>query len=467
MVTTAGDGPLPVLEKCHISAPPNTVGERTLPLTLFDLVWLIFHPIHQLFFYDFPYPKSHFIDTIIPKLKHSLSVTLQHFFPFAGNLIVFPSANHSGKPEIRHVEGDSVALTFAESDLDFNYLKQNHPRDCNKFHALVPLLETPFKVSGLVKIPVFSIQVTFFPNSGITIGLTNHHSLCDARTRYDFLMAWTSIAKHGTDELFLASGSLPFYDRVIEYPSYLDNLILDLPPVQAINESYRAQQLDPQTDKVRFTLVLTRSQINKIKKWLLVQLPTLEYVSSFVVACGYVWSCLAKSRVQVEGAKGEYEVDRFSCVADWRTRLNPPVPQTYFGNCTGLCMATTKTTLITGSKGFQTAVELVGTGIREGVNSKQGLAEDAKSWLEKILIQAPTIGVAGTPKLNVYDIDFGWGKPEKYETISLDYADAISVNASKESSDDLEIGLCLPAEQMDAFITISTNELESILSHHF
>ncbi|MFS8023820.1 putative transferase [Helianthus anomalus] len=77
------------------------------------------------------------------------------------------------------------------------------------------------------------------------------------------------------------------------------------------------------------------------------------------------------------------------------------------------------------------------------------------------------MGVAGTPKINVYDVDFGWGKPEKYETVSLDYNDSISVNASKESSEDLEIGLCLPAKQMDAFISISGNEIESILSHEF
>ncbi|KAI3818932.1 hypothetical protein L1987_12754 [Smallanthus sonchifolius] len=465
----ATDGRLTALETCHISPPPNTVGDRTLPLTFFDLAWLLFHPIHQLFFYDFPHTKSHFIDTIIPNLKHSLSITLQHFFPFAGNLVVFPAeTTHSDlakKPEIRHVNGDSVALTFAESDLDFNDLKQNHPRDCNKFHPLVPLLETPFKSSDVVKIPVFSIQITIFPNSGITIGLTNHHSLCDARTRHDFLMAWTSIAKHGTDELFLATRSLPFYDRVIQYAKSLDDMLLCLPPIRTLDEHFKAPELFP-IDRVRSTFVLTRPQVNSLKKWVLGQLPTLDYASSFAVGCGYVWSCIAKSRVHVYGNEGEYEVERFMCVADFRTRLDPPLPLTYFGNCAGPCSATTKTTkLITGSKGFPTSVELLATAIREAVKSEQGVFKDAETWLEKALLEVPTVGVAGTPKLNVYDVDFGWGKPEKYETISLDYNDSISVNASKESSEDLEIGLCLPAKQMDVFVSIFGGELESIHSH--
>ncbi|KAK9065236.1 hypothetical protein SSX86_016619 [Deinandra increscens subsp. villosa] len=434
---SATAGRLTIIEKCRISPPPNTVGEKSIPLTFFDMVWLLSHPVHQLFFYHFPHSKSHFIHEIIPKLKRSLSLTLQHFFPFASNLTVFPTENRLARnPEIRYVDGDSLVLTFAECDLDFHDLKRNHPRDCNKFHGLVPALEDPFKVSNLVKIPVFSIQVTIFENTGITIGLTNHHSLCDART------------------------------RAIEYPDSLDKMWLNLPQIRTLDESYKALELVPQADRVRSTFVLTRSQINTLKKWVLVQLPTLEYVSSFAIGCGYVWSCIAKSRVHVVGKKGEYDVERFACVADWRSRLATPVPQTYFGNCTGLCLAKTKTTLITGSKGFPTAVELVSTAIREGVESKQGVFE-AETWLEKTFLKVPTVGVAGTPKLNVYDVDFGWGRPEKYETVSLDFNDSISVNASKESWEDLEIGLCLPAKQMDAFITISRKDLESMISHRF
>ncbi|KAI3795387.1 hypothetical protein L1987_38039 [Smallanthus sonchifolius] len=210
---------LTVLENCRVSPPLATVGDKSLPLTFFDAVWILFFPINQIFFYDFPHPKSYFLETIVPKLKHSLSITLQHFFPFAGNFILFPNPNRSfngEKPEIRHVEGDSVTLTFAEYDLDFDDLTGNHPRECHKFYPLVPLLGQPSKVSDYVTIPLFSVQVTLFPNKGIAIGLTNHHCLCDASTRFNFLKAWISIAKQGTDELLLASGSLPFYERVIE-----------------------------------------------------------------------------------------------------------------------------------------------------------------------------------------------------------------------------------------------------------
>ncbi|KAJ9550494.1 hypothetical protein OSB04_014539 [Centaurea solstitialis] len=461
------DGLLTILEKCRISPPRNTVGERSLPLTFFDLGWLLVHPIHQLFFYKF-HIRNHISSTSYSQPQTLVIDNPPTLFPVCGNLVVFPAENPSGvarKPEIRHVEGDSIALTFAESSLDFNDLKGNHPRDCNKFYPLVPLLEAASKASDFVKIPIFSVQVTIFPNSGFTIGLTNHHTLSDASSRHCFLRAWTSIAKYGTDDLFLASGALPFYDRVIEYPNILDEIHFNRNVIQTLDENYRPPQLVSPTDKVRATFILTRARINLLKKWILVQLPSLEYVSSFSLGCAFMWSCIAKSRFLFEGKNGhENEVERFVCAIDWRSRLDPPVPQTYFGNCIGPCFATISSTILTGNKGFVTAVELVGKTIRETVKNKHGMLKDAETWFRSFVVKIPTVGVAGTPRINVYDLDFGWGKPKKYETISIDYGRSISVNVSSESPEDLELGLSLPAKQMDLFRTIYGQELEKIIS---
>nr|GEU33515.1 malonyl-coenzyme A:anthocyanin 3-O-glucoside-6''-O-malonyltransferase-like [Tanacetum cinerariifolium] len=227
-------------------------------------------------------------------------------------------------------------------------------------------------------IPLFAVQVTFYENSGFSIGITNHHVLCDASTKYDFLMAWTSIARH---------------------------------------------------------------------------------------ACAYVWSCIAKSRAEVEGTKGEDELERFVCVANFRSRMDPPLPQTYFGNCVAPCVAITKSLLLSGNKGFLVAVETLGVAISKTVKNKDELLKDDELWFEmlfKIPAKIPAkIGVAGTPKVKIYDIDFGWEKPKKYETISIDCNGSITVNACKEAPDDLEIGSSLPDKQKNAFIAIFDRELQS------
>ena len=282
-----GDMSITILENCRISPPPNTVGERSLELTFFDIMWLQFFPVNQLFFYNFSHPRAYFIEKIIPNLKHSLSVTLQHFFPFASNLILYPKPDNSSvarKPEIRHVEGDSIALTFAECDLDFHDLVGNHPRACDKFYPLVPRLGHARKMSDHELVPLICVQVTLFPNSGISIGITNYHTLCDASSKIDFLKAWSSIAKHGSDELFLASGCFPFYDRAIIYPDSLDEIYLNQ-WIGSIDENYQSSHPFSSKDKVRATLVFTRTHINRLKKFVSIQKPTLDYISTFSVVC--------------------------------------------------------------------------------------------------------------------------------------------------------------------------------------
>ncbi|KVI04210.1 malonyl-coenzyme A:anthocyanin 3-O-glucoside-6''-O-malonyltransferase-like [Cynara cardunculus var. scolymus] len=443
---------LTVLEQCQVSPPPATVNDRSLPLTFFDILWLLFPPVHHLFFYDLPLTKTQFTETVVPSLKHSLSLTLQHFFPFVGNLIIFPTLNK--KPEIRYVEGDSVAVTVAECNLDFDDLTGNHPRDCEKFYHLIPLLGQAAKVSDYITIPVFSIQLTFYPNRGISIGMTNHHSLGDASTRFCFLKAWTSIARSGTDESFLANGTFPLYDRLVNNPK-LDESYLKYAKVETFNEEYRPQSLSGPTDKVRATFVLTRSTINLLKKQVSTDLPTLAYVSSFTVACGYIWSCIAKSRND--------ELELFGFAVDCRARLNPAIPAAYFGNCIGGCMAMAKTTLLTGKEGFVTAAKLLGENLHKLLTDKDGIVKDFSWYGDLFSNGVPTtmMGVAGTPKLKFYDMDFGWGKPRKHETVSIDYNNSISLSACKESNEDLEIGVCLSATDMEAFIPIFHDGLEA------
>ncbi|KAJ0668112.1 putative anthocyanin 6''-O-malonyltransferase [Helianthus annuus] len=444
---------LTVLEQSHVSPPAATVGDRLLPLTYFDFFWLTQPPIHYLFFYEMPNTQTQFIETIKPNLKHSLSITLQHFFPFSGNLIVFPTSTKT--PEIRYAEGDSVTVTFAECNLDFNELTGNHPRDCDMFYHLTPLLGKVDKTSDFTKIPLFSVQVTLFPNSGISIGMTNHHCLGDASTRFCFLKAWTSIARFGSDESFLANGTLPLYDRVAANPK-LEESYLKFAKVETFKD-YEPPKLCGPTDNVRATFILPRTVLNRLKSLVSTQQPTLAYVSSFTVACAYMWSCMAKTR--------EDGWQMFGFTIDCRGRMNPAVPAAYFGNCVGWCMAMEEAKLLTGKEGFVNAAKLIGESLHETLTDKDGIIKDISSFEHLFSNGIPTtmMGVAGTPKLKFYDMDFGWGKPKKIETVSIDYSDSISMNASKEKSEDLEIGVSLPTTQMQSFVSIFEDGLEKYI----
>nr|GEV35776.1 malonyl-coenzyme A:anthocyanin 3-O-glucoside-6''-O-malonyltransferase-like [Tanacetum cinerariifolium] len=339
---------LTVLEKSPVSPPPATVADKSLSLIFFDFFWLRAPSVHNLFFYELPLTKTEFLETIVPSLKNSLSITLQHFFPFVGNLFIYPSPK---TPEIRYVEGDSIAVTFAECHLDFDDLTGNHPRVCDKFYHLIPLLGQPEKASDYTKLLIFAVQVSFFPNRGFSIGMTNHHTLGDASTRFCFLKAWISVTRSGTDESFLANGSLPIYDSKLLW-----------------QRSYR-------------------------------------------------------------------------------------------------CFALEKPTMLTEKEGFIHAAKLLGERLHSTLTNKNGVFKDLESDIGVFADGVPTtiIGVAGTPKLKFYDIDFGWGRPKKVETVSIDYNGSISMNACKESNDDLEIGVCLPVDEMKTFVRTFENGLQAFV----
>ncbi|MFS7909737.1 putative anthocyanin 6''-O-malonyltransferase [Helianthus anomalus] len=74
------------------------------------------------------------------------------------------------------------------------------------------------------------------------------------------------------------------------------------------------------------------------------------------------------------------------------------------------------------------------------------------------------MGVDGTPKLKFYYLDFRFRKPRKYEIVSIDYNfGAISISAYRESDEDLEIGLCISAVEMDLFVSNFNSGLQSYI----
>ncbi|MFS7956714.1 putative anthocyanin 6''-O-malonyltransferase [Helianthus anomalus] len=151
-------------------------------------------------------------------------------------------------------------------------------------------------------------------------------------------------------------------------------------------------------------------------------------------------------------------------IPNCRERMDPPIPTTYFGNCiTAGCMAMEQSKLLTGKEGFVTAAKLIGESIHKWLTDKDGVVREIESFGDLFASGIPTttISVAGTPKINFYDIDFGWGKPKKLEVVSIDYNGAISMNVGKENNEDIEIGICLPTIQMESFVSIFEHGLKA------
>ncbi|KAG5579377.1 hypothetical protein H5410_050004 [Solanum commersonii] len=338
-----------IVEQCEVAPPSCATDKLTLPLSCFDMVWLYNQLVLRILFYKLPIDKNSFIQKVIPTLKHSLSLTLKHYLPLAGNFVC--PLNSSDHPELRYVKGDSVCVAFSETDMDFDYLVSNdHPRNAKDIYHFVPHLTEPKNVLGVQFAPVLAIQ---------PYGLKG--------------LLWDKMKKH---------------------KSTADHVILT-----------------PPDNIVRGTFIITRNEIEKLKNLISSRRPSLTHVTSYTVTCGYVWACLIKSEDNTDIIIDDNVMEYFSCTVDYRARFDPPLPLSYFGNCVVWYIVKTRHVDLVGNEGFIIAAESIGETIHKRNKDKEYVLSG--EWLEEDDggedRRFKPLSVAGSPKFDLYATDFGWG----------------------------------------------------------
>nr|BAF93857.1 anthocyanin acyltransferase [Torenia hybrid cultivar] len=457
-----------VLENSLIT-PQSTDTEQTLSLTFFDIKWVHFHPMQCLVLYNFPCSKSHFLEATVPSFKSSLSKTLRHYLPLSGNLY-YPNPTHdmdddeSNMPEIRYKPGDSVSLTVAEyfsghednttTEEYFNYLTGNFQRDCDQFYDLLPDFRDPETESNCTVIPLIAVQITLFPGAGICLGVINSHVVGDASSIVGFIKAWSKVAMYEDDEEILANNNLiPSYDRsVVKDPKGIKSLLWN----KMKNVKYQPQPAKHlPTNKVRATYTLRKNDIERLKTRIRSKKPGTTCLSSFTIATAYAWTCLAKSAAEAEEQVVQDSDDEHLLMpVDLRPRIDPPLPPSYFGNCVLPSFAKTTHGLLKGELGLFNAVEVISDVITGIVSKKYDLFKDLDRQGEifRALFGKRVLAIMGSPKFDLYEVDFGWGKPKKIEPVSIDRErTTMWISKSGEFEGGLEIGFSFNKKKMDAF----------------
>ncbi|KAF9667123.1 hypothetical protein SADUNF_Sadunf16G0300300 [Salix dunnii] len=463
--------PVKVVEVCQVSPPyesPYSAVEVSIPLTFFDIVWLKFHPLEHIFYYELTdLTPTVFNSEILPNLKNSLSLTLLRFLPLAGNL-TWPS--QSAKPIILYTPEDGVSLTVAESNnvADFDDLSSNEMHDAIMSHPYVPRLS-----ASDVKVPVLALQITLFPNKGFSIGCATHHAALDGKSSNLFMKAWAHLCKHSP--CLLPDELIPFFDRT----GFQDAEGTD---IQCLNSRSSMNQADGGSDSnarsvkpfppkevepnsARATFNFSREDIKKLRERILSQLDKVSdkkeaepiHLSSFAITFSYALVCLVKAR----GLKSEEKM-MFGFAADCRARLDPPIPTNYSGNCISFCADV----LIAGSVMQDDGILFVARKVSELIKGiEKTTLEVEKDKVEKFMatdLEAILVTVAGSARFEVYGVDFGWGRPKNVEVTSIDRTGAISMAESKAESGGVEIGLVLKREEMRIFKNLFVNGLKHV-----
>ncbi|KAK2370443.1 coumaroyl-CoA:anthocyanidin 3-O-glucoside-6''-O-coumaroyltransferase [Trifolium repens] len=462
---------------------PSSTTTISLPLTFLDLPLAGPIYVRRQFFYQFPHSTNHFHKTTFPSLKQSLSLTLQHFFPLAGNLISPPSPN---KPFILCTEKDSVPFTIVESSEDFNHLSENYkPKNIKDFNHLVPKLtyKTTHDVYDNVNendtfvFPLLSLQASVFPNHGFCIAITYCHVMDDSCCS-NFMKNWSCIHRKCECESVDLKSTLCFDREILRDPKGLlenvflrdyfeerktwKNKLIGQTQSQTIEENHKVE------DYFKATIVFGKEEIERMKKWVLSQwkknddeIIKPQFLSKFVVTCGFVWASLVKTRYRNNDNDDEKD-EFFRFAGDCRDRLGYKIPEGYFGNCLTLCHATVKRKDMKGEDGFVKAVKVIEKAISEMKNEPFKDVEEWRDTFKKMFELGSVLLVTGSPKFNVYETNFGFGKPVKVEMVHSFKCMSIAESGDKEGG--LEFGLVFKSDEFDYFCSFIEQGLEAFKS---
>ncbi|XP_031268662.1 BAHD acyltransferase At3g29680-like [Pistacia vera] len=295
--------------ECPFINSPNSPTHISLPLTFFDAVWLKFPSMEPLFFYQLTDSTLlHFNSDILPKLKHSLSLTLLHYLPLTGKITWPP---HACIPTISYAPVDTVSLLIVKSSLDSNRLSSE-------------------EIS-------LTVQITLFPNQGFCIGMATHHAVMDGEAAIAFMKSRAYLCAQLDKPFFVAR----------TYPIHLSN------------------DFGLNRNSVRATFKLNRDEIKKLKEKILSKVEEIKstkqlHLLTFVVTYAYILVCVVKASA-IEGNRNVH----FLFPVDCRNCLDPSLPENYLGNCVYSRDVTVKASVFMEEKGVANIVKTISNMIRE------------------------------------------------------------------------------------------------------
>lgn len=277
---------------------------------------------------------------------------------------------------------------------------------------------------------------------------------------------WASVCKSNGD--FEGSFALPLHNRdIIQDPKGLKLIFLeelwDLLP-ETIESM--GQIRDVPSDMVRHTFILSHDHVEKLKKWVSIKCKShspeiiLHNITTFVVTCSLIWFC----KVISEDNKVNDESYILAFMADCRYRPESSIPLEYFGNCLICGNVVVKRSKLVGENGILEAAIAIGSKVRH--LQREGTSEGAETLMSNFT-EFATLGkhmtiIAGSPKLEAYETDFGWGKPKRSEVAHVDNSGTISLSDCRDKKGRIEVGLALPKIQMNKFSSILEERLAEI-----
>ncbi|KAL7614323.1 hypothetical protein Lser_V15G09399 [Lactuca serriola] len=379
-----------ILNKTHVK-PQKSLGKKECQLVTFDLPYIAFYYNQKLLIYKGGVDK--FEDTV-EKLKDGLRVVLEDFHQLAGKL----DKDEDGVFKVVYdddMEGVEVVSATAESIETADLMDED---GTIKLKELMPY-NGVLNIEGLHR-PLLSIQMTKLKD-GLALGCTFNHAILDGTSTWHFMSSWAEIC-NGSKSISVQ----PFLDRT---QARNTRVKLDLTPPAQQNGDAKPAAAPPLREKIfRFS----ESAIDKIKAKVNANPPegSTKPFSTFQSLSTHIWHAVTRAR---QLKPEDYTV--YTVFADCRKRVDPPMPDSYFGNLIQAIFTVTAAGLLQANP-----PEFAASMIQKAIDAHDAKAIEGrnKEWESNpVIFQYKDAGVncvavGSSPRFKVYDVDFGFGKPE-------------------------------------------------------
>ncbi|KAF5451197.1 hypothetical protein F2P56_031480 [Juglans regia] len=435
-----------ISSKTHVM-PRMKLGRRECQLVTFDLPYIAFYYNQKLLFYR---GISDFED-IVGKLKDGLGVVLEDFYQLAGRLGkdeegVFRVEYDDEMDGVEVMEATAEGIEIADLTVEDG---------TGTLEELIPY-NGILNLEGLHR-PLLAVQLTKLKD-GLAIGCAFNHAILDGTSTWHFMSSWAQICG-GSPSISVP----PFLDRT-KVRSTRVKLDLSLPnsdPLASSNGDAKPGSKPQLREKLfRFS----EAAIDKIKSTVNSKTPSGDAskpFSTFQSLSVHIWRHVTHAR---ELKPEDYTV--FTVFADCRKRVDPPMPESYFGNLIQAVFTVTAAGLLSvnppefGASMIQKAIEM---------HNAKAIEERNKEWESSPKIfefkdaGVNCVAVGSSPRFKVYEVDFGWGKPEGVRGGSNNRFDGmVYLYQGKGGGRSIDVEISLEAGTMERL----EKDKEFLMDHH-
>ncbi|EEF33008.1 Anthranilate N-benzoyltransferase protein, putative [Ricinus communis] len=321
---------------------------------------------------------------------------LVEFYPVAGRL----GKDDNGRLQI-NCNNEGVLFIEAETDSSMDDLGDVMVN--LKIPQLIPTLDFS---NGISSFPLFVVQATTFTCGGVSLGIRFHHVLADGSAALYFINTWCDVARG------LSINVSPMIDRTI--------LRSQDPPNPKFQHLEFGKPLTLNTNS-------TKNQTNSIEilKFTPDQLNTLKTkvnsnskdgrtkYSSYEILTAHIWRCTCRARNLADD-----QATKLYISVDGRSRLQPQLPHSYFGNVTfpttsiALCGDLLSEPLMATAERIRKAIRRMDDEyLRSAVDYLQVLDDLTPVMRGPDACRCPNLHIISWMWLPFYEADFGMGKP--------------------------------------------------------